>query len=101
MRRHRVPAIICALLIAGVVAATGCATMRPSAQKDTKGTTVRFPPTESPRVQFQAETPRTMPEGPPSIADEYQYRWLKLIEVDVAPSTPRGAPEDAPPVEGP
>ncbi len=101
MLRRGIPAILSALFLAGAVAAGGCAAFQTAAQKDSKGTTVRFPPAESPRVQFQAETPRTMPEGPPSVADEYQYRWLKLIEVDVAPSTPRGAPEEAPPVEGP
>ncbi len=76
MLRRGVPAVLGALFIAGVIAAAGCAAFQPAVQKDSKGTTVRFPPAESPRVQFQAETPRMMPEGPPSVADEYQYRWL-------------------------
>lgn len=101
MLRRGIPASLCAVFLACLVAAAGCATARESARQDSKGTTVRFPPAESPRVQFQAETPRLAPEGPASVADEYQYRWLKIIEVDVAPSAPRAAPEESPPPEVP
>jgi hypothetical protein len=96
LRRGFLPSVSVLTTIA-LLAAAGCATVKPSARPETKGTAVRFPPAESPKVKLRTETPLTVQEGPPAEGDDYKYRWLRIIEVDVVPTAPPpGAEEPGP-----
>lgn len=85
-------------LLALVSVISGCSSSRQAERAEPpKEISVRFPATEPPNVNLQAEEPRQTPGEPSVLTDDTKRPWLKVIEVDVAPKEPEHPAEPAAP----
>jgi hypothetical protein len=99
--KRRSPVILLALFLSSGAAGTcGCAPAKQAARPDLPPeVSVRVPLVESPKVSLEAEESKRWrpPAEPRSVGEEYNGRWLTLIEVEINPPEAERPPEASEP----